>query len=209
MGDSDAVEIDVRPTVFGPGVWFAMTSMAARARTPQQIDNFIGTAIPVMTNLLCSTCSRHARKNIKILHPNAYRNRKDHRGENIGMFLWIYDLHNIVNEIADPKKEQMPLDHALAIYEPILRLTTEEINKDYKYSQSPNTIENIHFLSFVEEDETDVSLLEPEEDIPEPVKVDNTNHVSNIPRFSVPRTGIPNIGSKARHTPCRSCGKKD
>lgn len=159
--EEDVVEIDTNPRVFGPGVWFTLMSMAARSRTHDAIKNFIGFALPVMANLLCSTCSKHSRKNLMRRHPSNYLNRRDHRGENIGMWLWVYDFHNDVNAIANPSKDLFPLDHALAIYEPILRLTTSEIEADFENAQNIDTVDSINHFTFVDDDEVDVTYLEP------------------------------------------------
>lgn len=230
----EVVMIDTDPTVFGPGVWFAFSSLAARARTPDAIDNFIGTTIPVLINVLCSTCSRHAREHLAKpnMHPDRYRNIKDHRGELIGMFIWIYDFHNVVNAHTDPPKPQMPLDHALAIYSPVLDLTKGEIDADYEAAQHSSTMSRLHHVTFVDEDDPDVAPLEPvdrptvKDPIPQAVSPGVARPLANVagpaartvassaPTARLPRPGASNAKPLAASTVaqpikrCTKCGQK-
>ena len=151
-GDVEVVNIDVDPKNFGPGMWFFAMSLAIRSRTPDTIDHFIGYAVPVMMNLLCSTCTKHARENIKKCHPSTYKNKHNHRGENIGMMLWVYDFHNIVNPIADPPKPIFPFHHMTAIYAPLIALSDNDIAEDSMYAQSPLTTDNVTYISFIDDD---------------------------------------------------------
>ena len=126
---------------------------------------FISTSIPILTNLLCSTCSGHAKDFIRARHPSQYLKKYDHRNENIGMFLWMFDLHNDVNRRL--KKPELPLEYAMAIYEPILSLSTAELEQDAKAALSPKTIDQIATLSFVDEDidEAELESLMPEKTV--------------------------------------------
>ena len=201
-----------------------LMSMAARARTYDAIKNFIGFAVPVMANLLCSTCSRHSRKNLMRRHPSNYLNRRDHRGENIGMWLWVYDFHNDVNAIANPLKESFPLDHALAIYDPILRLTTREIEEDFQNAQNINTVDNINHFTFVDDDEVDVTYLEPTVEVvdqhsaPVAVNVGRPSYKSMGNTLSQSSMNFSQLGyvndrkipgpSRGSMQPCTTCGIK-
>lgn len=144
--------INMEPTSFGPGVWFSTMCDALRARTDAQIDFFIQFKVPLLTSLLCITCSNEAFKLIKARHPRDYRNITDKRGERIGMFLWVFDLHNDVNrrlrEQGDLRHTEYTLEEVSAIYAPLLDMTTRELDEEKKWAQTPEGMDNLYAIEF-------------------------------------------------------------
>jgi hypothetical protein len=119
---------------------------ALRSRTDDQIDYFIQVKVPLLTSLLCITCSNEAFKLIKERHPENYRNIKDKRGERIGMFLWVFDLHNDVNRRLN--KAEYTLDQVSTIYAPLLQLSTRELSEEKKWAKSPQGMDNLYAIEF-------------------------------------------------------------
>lgn len=154
---SKPIILDSEPSHFGPFEWFRNTCNAARCRTPERIDFFIQLTVPALSSLLCITCSTDAHELMTRRHPTLYRDIKDDRGENIGMWLWMYDLHNDVNKKLG--KPEFPLEDAYRIYNPILLMTTEELEKQFKAAMDPSTMSGVPLVEFTDDS---VDEVEPE-----------------------------------------------
>jgi hypothetical protein len=189
---------EMHPSKWGFGAWFVIFSSALRARTKETIDEFIRSMIPIMVNLLCEECSDHAYVRAMNVHPNGYRNIVDHRGENVGMYLWLIDFKNDVN-----KREGNPVlsvDQVNVYYKPLLDLTTKEIMEDRVSAMKPETMENLHKVTFICTDCPDE---------PTPVLAQAAAPLSSV--SSTPsKTPLPLTTNNApiKTQGCKTCGKK-
>ena len=209
---TDKIYLNTTPADFGPYEWFRHTILGALARTDEDIDSFIPLAIISLTTLRCKSCSVDAFQLIKKRHPNDYKNIVDKRGERIGMWLWMFDLHNDVNKKL--KKPVFPLESALRLYKPLLSLTTKEIDNQRKATRSSEMMDDMLFITF-NTDENDF-IVDTEEDIkPTDVsEVDPTNVpvVLSVTEPSIKPLTRP-FGAKNRvrmnkkQEPCLSCGR--
>jgi hypothetical protein len=85
------------PEIVGPGTWFCLHLEGYHAKTPTQIQNFIGFITRITSNFKCLNCRKHAMKYIAD-HPfEPYMNMTLPSGEQIGMFRYVFDFHNTVN----------------------------------------------------------------------------------------------------------------
>lgn len=167
--EEDVVYINTDPETFGPGEWNRLQCNALRCRTPEKIKFFIQVHVPGIVSLLCSTCSRSAFELIRKRHPNSYKNKVDHRGEKIGMWLWSFDLHNDVNRHL--KKKELTYEEAAAIYAPLLNLTTEDLEEESINISSPLTMDNLKVIEFVTDEDDGVAVIPHKEDEETPVAV--------------------------------------
>lgn len=171
------VYINTDPESFGPGTWNSITMMALLSRTESRIQSFIEMAVIQLVSLLCSDCSNHAFDFIKERHPNRYRHRVDSRGEKLGMWYWVFDLHNDVNKRLQakyPNRRVLTLEEAEAIYAPVLALTTEQIESGMAAARSPSTMDDIPLIRFDNidaDDEVHVEEGAPAVPIPAPAAI--------------------------------------
>lgn len=165
--EEDVIYINTDPPAFGPGEWNRFHCNALRCRTPEKIKFFIQVHVPGMVSLLCSTCSHEAFYLIKKRHPNNYKNKLDHRGENIGMWLWSFDLHNDVNH--QLQKPEISYEQAAAIYAPLLNLTTKDLEEESINISSPLTMDNLKVIEFITNDDDEIPVIPHKEDEEKPV----------------------------------------
>ena len=144
------------PAYWGPGVWFTVHSAAARVRTTQGFWSFVETFLPILTNLLCETCSDHVREYAHNHHPASYASRRDAQGRLIGAFAWTFDLHNEASRHAG--NVPMPWSDALAIFSPILDLSDEQIAADRYAARSPTHVHTIASIDFFPDPPTDTGI---------------------------------------------------
>jgi hypothetical protein len=194
MSAEKKIYFNTEPKDFGPFEWFRHTCQAALTRTNEDIDYFIPNIIVSLTTLRCSTCSADIFKLIKKRHPNTYRNKKDARGENLGMWLWMFDLHNDVNEKLN--KPRFSIEDAIMIYKPILSLTTEEITAQKEAAGSPQTMDNMIFITF-KVDEND--FLVDEIEVPDASSV-ITSDIStiNVEDVKVPKSAPVPVNNRQK-----------
>lgn len=138
--------LDHDPEKWGPGTWITITMKALRARTPARISIFIENDVPVLVTLLCNTCSGHSKTIIANRHPNEYRNIVDERGELIGMFAWIVDIHNDVNNHLG--KSEVSWKHACQMFGPLLSMTKLDFELESKLITNPDTIKDIPIMEY-------------------------------------------------------------
>lgn len=106
-----------KSTVFGPGGWLCLHTLALRANDSKTkeyftwfVDNFIKHGI------FCSTCHRHANDylmNNPLPKTPYYINSRDKR--DLSMFKWTVDFHNAVNYRLG--KPQVDIAEALVIHD--------------------------------------------------------------------------------------------
>jgi hypothetical protein len=102
------------PEIVGPGTWFCLHLEGYHAKTPAQIQNFIGFITRVTSNFKCLNCRKHAMKYIAN-HPfEPYVNMTLPNGEQIGMFRYTFDFHNTVNK--NIGKPVMDFDEAYKMF---------------------------------------------------------------------------------------------
>ncbi len=138
--------LDGDPEEWGSGTWITTTMKSLRARTPGRIDSFIQMDVPVLVTLLCNTCSGHSRTIISNRHPNEYRNIVDKRGELIGMFAWMHDIHNDVNQILG--KPEVSWKDACKMYKPLLMMSKEDFELEAELISDPDTISDIPMIEY-------------------------------------------------------------
>lgn len=200
------VYINTDPESFGPGTWNSITMMALLSRTESRIQSFIEMAVIQLVSLLCSDCSNHAFDFIKERHPNRYRHRVDSRGEKLGMWYWVFDLHNDVNKRLQakyPDRRVLTLEEAEAIYAPVLALTTEQIESGMRAARSPSTMDDIPLIRFDNIDADDEVHVEEGDAV-----VPTSATVSASATVSSPAT-VPVSAPAAVPTPIASPEKKE
>jgi len=98
----------------GPGMWFALHTMAVKATTEHLKEAFVTNVNGLCDMYKCQSCKPHFRKFIDT-HPfRNYWHLKDGKGNDIGFFKWTWELHNEVNKFL--KKQQPTLDEAYTYY---------------------------------------------------------------------------------------------
>ena len=107
-------EIIGKPSVFGPGKWSDIHTMAKWATTPERITAFINYIELIINTLPCSVCRGHANNYYGTNPPSKYSNYVNEEGRNIGMFYWSWIFHNTVNQRL--RKPLVDLDVAFALY---------------------------------------------------------------------------------------------
>ncbi len=141
------MELRVEPTQWGYGTWAACLIESLYARTDATIDAFISSKIMLFTSLLCSDCSESAKEKLKRRHPREYREIVDGRRERIGMFMWIVDLKNDVNEHIERetgvKKERATFEEVRDAFAAIYYKTTREIEDARRNAMDPDKIDFI------------------------------------------------------------------
>ncbi len=140
---------NLSPDVWGNGTWITCTMSALRARSPERIKAFIENVVPILVTLLCNTCSGHARKIITNRHPSEYINIVDERGEYIGMFAWIVDVHNDVNKLLE--KREVSWRDACKMFKPLFDMTLEAYEEEAKLIMNPETVKDIPNIEYTEE----------------------------------------------------------
>lgn len=87
-----------KPKVFGPGVWWAIHSMAYRARDANKKIEFRNFMHTMRDTLPCIDCRKHCTEYIleNPIEKWFYYNDED-TGEPIGCFYWAWRFHNTVN----------------------------------------------------------------------------------------------------------------
>ena len=134
------------PKEWGQGTWFAIIADSLLSRTEETIKEFIKRRIPVLVNLLCITCSEHSYIFIQKRHPNKYLVVLDSRGENLGMYNWIVDLKNDVNNRLE--RPNYPREEVDKLFRPLLELTTEEIMANRESAMSVSTMPHLISLDW-------------------------------------------------------------
>lgn len=191
------------PQYWGPGVWFCLHSAAARVRDDKSFWEFCDTFLPIISNLLCETCTEHARKFAKNHHPSNYLGKRDEDGTYIGAFMWTFDLHNEANKYT--KGTQWSWEEAKELFKSILTLTPEQVSSDRYNGRSAATVDKITSLYF--DVDGDEEIEETEESAPIAVPQPKTLPTS-LPRPgplttrppTVIRRGTPTATQKAKPT---------
>lgn len=101
------------PNIFGPKVWLILHTMAAHySYTPSAAERLemYNLLINMAALLPCAACARHLREKLALIGSDAIY---DSTADNASLFLFIYNLHNIVNKATN--KPHYPF--AAAIYE--------------------------------------------------------------------------------------------
>lgn len=103
-----------KPTSFGPGGWSIIHILAKWAKTSERIETFIMIIDVIISTLFCIQCREHAITYLKNNPPSKYSLIKNIEGRLIGMFLWSWEFHNIVNSRLG--KSILAFDTAFNIY---------------------------------------------------------------------------------------------
>lgn len=124
-------------------------------------------------------------------HPSKYREIYDNRGENIGMYLWVHELHNDVNRrliSLGEKKTIVSKAESDKMWEPLLSLTTEQIEESREAAMSPDTMGSIYVVEFHHETENAAGGVSSE-------------RISASAAVSASRTPAPNLNPAPNPAP--------
>lgn len=101
---------NTNPTFVGPGTWNVIHTLAFKAKTKPQQQDFIKTLKIIIDYFPCEKCRGHAQDYLKN-HPV-----EDYQNDNLGMFIWTWKFHNAVNFRTNPPKMQMSWELAYHLY---------------------------------------------------------------------------------------------
>lgn len=154
------MELRTDPVEWGYGLWTGAIIDSLYTRTDASIDSFIESKVLLFISLLCSDCSEEAIKKIKKRHPREYRNVRDSRGERVGMFMWIVDLHNDVNEHL--KKPTVSFNDVRDAFAAIYYKTTKQIDEAKKNAADPDRYDllEVTYIVPIEDKSTEESAKE-------------------------------------------------
>ena len=85
------------PKKFGPGTWWILHLMAYHVTQKSQINDFVKFVHYIAANIPCPTCRGHATTYLEDNDGSKYVNMMEY-GRNVGMFVWMSDFHNEVNQ---------------------------------------------------------------------------------------------------------------
>lgn len=85
------------PDKFGPGTWWILHLTSYNVDSVDKIDAFIQQLHVIIYNIPCMMCRGHAIEYIKNNDGSKYRDQY-YKGRFVGMFMWMSDFHNTVNE---------------------------------------------------------------------------------------------------------------
>lgn len=102
------------PTFSGPGLWFALHLMSWEVRTTDDINYIIKFILDLSRSHPCSNCRAHMTEYLNNNDIYKYKSMKDKNGKLIGMFKYMWEFHNAVNERLN--KEQFSFDDAIDTY---------------------------------------------------------------------------------------------
>jgi len=101
---------------FGPGLWFAIHTLARLAIDDKSIEYFIMFMKDLEKSLPCSICrENHYKPYLKSnpLHKDLLK--ADYKGrKNFGVFYWTWNFHNAVNKRL--RKKEISIEDAVKIY---------------------------------------------------------------------------------------------
>ena len=93
--------------IIGPGAWYIIHIMAAKAKTSDEIKSFHILVKMISESFFCDRCRHHFRNNVKECPPPNSNDANE-------LFAWTVTLHNKVNQIND--KELVDYIEALDFY---------------------------------------------------------------------------------------------
>jgi hypothetical protein len=171
-----------QPEVFGPGLWFAIHTMALDATTESLKQAFVVYINSLCDRFPCKTCQPHFKK---FIHDNPLdRYWYTSHGKDIGFFTWTWELHNSVNRRIG--KAEVSLKDALAFYQSDKGVCTDCGNKNVNTGSSSISIPKLEHSI-------------PNVSIPH-VSVPSTSFTSNIPLTNGTSTSrIPPILTQYKH----------
>nr|QBK90144.1 MAG: Erv1/Alr family disulfide (thiol) oxidoreductase [Pithovirus LCPAC102] len=88
------------PLKFGPGVWWILHLNAFKVDTIDKISGFIDLLHYIAANIPCLACRHHAADYLLDNNGSDYMHQI-YDGRYIGMFIWMSDFHNSVNNRND------------------------------------------------------------------------------------------------------------
>lgn len=106
--------MQVEPKVFGPGTWFTIHTLALKARTRSEMDEFVSSLVHIISHLPCYDCINHATKYLKEHPIIKFYDVGDSKGRRIGMFIYTWKFHNDVNLRLG--KPYLDMDTAYSMY---------------------------------------------------------------------------------------------
>jgi Erv1 / Alr family len=85
------------PAIIGSGAWYIITLKAKHAITDEAKNEFIDFMYMLSVEFICGNCRNHIQAYLRD-HPfEPYMNLKNDKGEDVGMFKWVWTFHNAVN----------------------------------------------------------------------------------------------------------------
>lgn len=112
--NTETIKFPSNPDYSGPGLWFVIHLTAIYATTPQSISDYIRQIKLMINNHPCGDCRKHATKYLTIDPPENYVDMK-RNDTMIGMFVWSWQFHNVVNTRLD--KPIIDFDTAYNMYQ--------------------------------------------------------------------------------------------
>jgi hypothetical protein len=95
--NNSTTNITSDPNKIGPGSWFLLHLMAKYATTPVLKEAFIYNLDLLRTNFTCAKCRQHINQYLDEHPIRNYYYLKDNQGNDIGMFRYMWEFHNVVN----------------------------------------------------------------------------------------------------------------
>lgn len=80
----------------GPGVWFALKTLAKKATTKERFNKWVEDVIDLISNLRCLVCREHALEYLDKNPPHRAFGYT-YKGQEMGAFRWVWNFHNTVN----------------------------------------------------------------------------------------------------------------
>lgn len=102
------------PVKVGPGLWFAIHTMAVKAVNEQLKEAFVTNINALCDAHRCTMCRTHMRKFLDSHSLKNYWHVKDHKGNDVGFFKFTWEMHNEVNRFL--RKHLPTLEEAYNYY---------------------------------------------------------------------------------------------
>lgn len=96
--NNTGVDFPTNPKILGPGVWYAIHTMAMSCEDIDSCLFFIQFLKAIIESFPCEKCRIHAMTFIEKNPPEKYLHITNDIDEQIGMFKWTWDLHNSANK---------------------------------------------------------------------------------------------------------------
>lgn len=123
-----------QPSVFGPGKWHDIHTIAKDAITDDKKKNFLYFMGYVRDNLPCLECRGHCGNYMKTNPLEPFFNVYDDKGNDIGLFKWSWQFHNAVNQRL--KKPIMTWNEAMDLYYNEDGVCTSSCDEEHKSENS-------------------------------------------------------------------------
>ena len=85
------------PLVFGPGAWWVLHLLSYAAKNIVQIKRFINFLTDMIPRIPCPMCRHNAERYLSN-NGDSLANKITYDDREVGLFVWIGDMHNDVNE---------------------------------------------------------------------------------------------------------------